>query len=145
MSASFGLFAHKHKLALLLGEPGLEDRNLVASGRRNTKLGRLAIEHIGGHRIGGHADPVELAPSQRFDGTRLLGGNELIEHSNVVSRHFLRAYAGDQFIDRGRRGRRRLGWWQRMLGIVASRVGCGDAVINAVEIVKLRFRRPNGR
>ncbi len=139
MGASLGLLLHQHLLTLFLGEPRLEDRSLVAGSGGDAELGSVAIKQIGGDGIGRTADAIELAPGERLDRARLLRGGMALEQGDIGGGGLLRLDARDRLID-GRRGR---GWWRRRrLGRsgrgLARGIGRRDAMIGAIEIVKLR-------
>lgn len=140
------LDAHQHELALLLGEPRLEDRDLIAPGSRNAEIGRLAIEEESLDGIARHAQAIELAPAERLDRARFFCRGLLRERIDIVSGHALFSDMADRLCDAwGRRWRWRERW-RRLLGNLAGRVGAwrGEAAIGAVEIIVLGMRKLGG-
>ena len=139
------LHAHQHELALLRGEPRLEDRDLVAARRGNAEIGGLAIEKESRDGIARDANAVELAPAQRFDRPRLFRRGLLRERIDIFPRHPLLPDMADRLCDGWRRGWRwREGWW-RLLRCLAGGVGYGETAIGTVEIIVLRLRATGGQ
>ena len=137
---------HEQILALLLGQPRLEDRDLIGLGFGHAEHRRRTVEEIGGDRVGWPADTIELAPSERLECPRLLILGMGFEQLPVGRTQLLRANSGKNALDRRpgmdrrwREGRR------RKLGLCrAGRIGSRHTMIGAVEIVELRARRRAG-
>ena len=139
------LHAHQHELALLRGEPRLEDRDLIAAGRRNAEIGSLAIEEESLDGIARQAHAIELAPGERLDRPRFFRGGLLRQRIDIVGRHALFSDMADRLCDARRRGWRWRERWRRLLRGLACRIGHGKAPIGAVEIVILGLRAIRGQ
>ena len=135
---------HQHELTLLRRESRLEHGDLIGLGGRDAEPSRIAIEHESGHRVRRTAQPVELAPSQSIDRPRLFRSGMFLQQLNIGRRYLLGADPREHLLDGRTSWRRRGGNGRRLRGSrLTSGIGvvAGHAMINAIEIIKLRLSR----
>jgi len=141
MRALLGLLAHQHGLPLFRRKPRLKDRALIGLCPGDPELGRLTIEGVSRNGIARDANAVELAPGQGLDRARLFCGGVFLDRINILGRRLLQPNVADRLLDRWCRWRRRRQRWGRFPSHLAYRIGCGKAVVGAVEIVVLSVRQ----
>jgi surface antigen len=146
MIPSLRILARPYLLALLGGEPMLEHGDLIAPRIGDAERRGLTVKPVGGNRVARRGDAVELAPSKHFDGARLVGGGLLLEKRDLGGTGGLGPHFGDRLIEARSFGHR--GCSGRLSGLRAiaqalraGGVGCLEAAISAIEIIKLRVRR----